>query len=723
MTSSVNESSRQIDLTLARTTSRSIARRARNLLLLATGAALSFTGLGAIGAPAAQASATDSSGFIYTDNGTSVSIQGCDATCSGASVTIPSTITVGGNSLPVTSVATNGWSQVGQITSLTIPNSVTSVGTGLAGKDIVGIIFAPGSPIAELPVNVFYSMPSLTSLTLPDQLHILPNGWVQSSQSLTSIVLPNSITTIGNGLSGTGINTTNLPTSLVTIGDYAWGNMNRTFGAVTLPAGVTSIGEGAFRSAGVTSLTLNSGLQTIGGGAFSANSLTSIVIPDSVTTISLYAFVGNSLTSVTIGNSVTSIGQNAFDNATLTSVTVPARVRTLGTRAFGDAVITFTPPVFTGLTPSAGTAGSLYTTTFDASGALLAVKSGDSLPPGLTLDASTGVLSGTPTAGTYTFRLVATNADPASTANASAPSNTSPYTSNPVNITISSPLPAPTITGVSPSSGNTFGGSPITITGANFTSGASFGVTVGGVAATDVTLASSTSITATTPTGTSGPVDVVVTNGDGQSAASTGGFTYVTASPSPDPTPTPSGGGESSPAPTPTPTPTPTASAKPTVVPTPTATSTASASASASPTVTTQPGFVQLSAAETANAQTPVVNAPLSTNPASAPVLTIPPGTPVAPVVSGLPTNTNLRAGFNRRTRAKDVFVTFGTTRSNANGRAKVPAFKPSRAGTYTIQLATADGKAFYLKVKVTAKAKPVKKPTTKPSAMGKSRA
>lgn len=105
-----------------------------------------------------------------------------------------------------------------------------------------------------------------------------------------------------------------------------------------------------------------------------------------------------------------------------------------------------------------------------------------------------------------------------------------------------------------------------------------------------------------------------------------------------------------------------------------------------------------------ASAQTPVVNAPLSTSVSNAPVVSVPPGTPVAPVVSGLPVKTSLRAGVKAPTRAKDAFVTFGTTRSNANGSAKVPAFKPIRSGVYTIQLATADGKAFYLKVNVAAK-------------------
>jgi hypothetical protein len=48
--------------------------------------------------------------------------------------------------------------------------------------------------------------------------------------------------------------------------------------------------------------------------------------------------------------------------------------------------------------------------------------------------------------------------------------------------------------------------------------------------------------------------------------------------------------------------------------------------------------------------------------------------------------------------------VPIGQVRSSENGWATVPAFKPTRAGTYTIQLATANGKAFYLKVQVAAK-------------------
>lgn len=79
----------------------------------------------------------------------------------------------------------------------------------------------------------------------------------------------------------------------------------------------------------------------------------------------------------------------------------------------------------------------------------------------------------------------------------------------------------------SPSSGPAAGGTAITITGTGFESNAT--VTVKGGSATGVTVASETSITATTPAGTVGAGDVVVTNPDsGFTGTQTSGFTYVT---------------------------------------------------------------------------------------------------------------------------------------------------------------------------------------------------
>jgi hypothetical protein len=89
----------------------------------------------------------------------------------------------------------------------------------------------------------------------------------------------------------------------------------------------------------------------------------------------------------------------------------------------------------------------------------------------------------------------------------------------------------PKITSVAPTSGATGGGTAVTITGTGFASGAT--VSFGGTAATNVSVVSSTSMTATTPAHVSGSVNVVVTNPDGQTGTLAAGFTYSTSSPAP----------------------------------------------------------------------------------------------------------------------------------------------------------------------------------------------
>ena len=87
-------------------------------------------------------------------------------------------------------------------------------------------------------------------------------------------------------------------------------------------------------------------------------------------------------------------------------------------------------------------------------------------------------------------------------------------------------LPPPTITGVTPSAGSINGGSSVVITGTNFTSAST--VKFGSVDATSFTVNSSTQITATSPAGAAGVVDIKVTAPGGTSATVVADqFTYT----------------------------------------------------------------------------------------------------------------------------------------------------------------------------------------------------
>jgi hypothetical protein len=84
---------------------------------------------------------------------------------------------------------------------------------------------------------------------------------------------------------------------------------------------------------------------------------------------------------------------------------------------------------------------------------------------------------------------------------------------------------SPTVSGVSPNSGDAAGGTVVTIAGSNFVSGAT--VSFGGSPASNVSFVSSTQLNAIAPAHAAGSVDVAVTNPDGTSAMLPGAFTFA----------------------------------------------------------------------------------------------------------------------------------------------------------------------------------------------------
>lgn len=86
------------------------------------------------------------------------------------------------------------------------------------------------------------------------------------------------------------------------------------------------------------------------------------------------------------------------------------------------------------------------------------------------------------------------------------------------------PPPPPTISSITPAIGSVFGGTEVTITGANLSVGAS--ASIGGAAASNVVVLNSTTLRAATGARSAGAADVVVTSG-GTTLTLAGAFTYA----------------------------------------------------------------------------------------------------------------------------------------------------------------------------------------------------
>ena len=235
-------------------------------------------------------------------------VVGCEKTLSGDL-----------NLTGVRGFAEIAFSGCSSLTSVTIPNSVTSIG-GWAFGDCSSLMSVkiPNS-VTSIGDFAFFGCSSLTSVTIPDSVTSIGISAFRDCSSLTSVTIPNSVTSIGRSAfyGCSSLTSVTIPDSVTRIGEEAfWGCSSLT--SVTIPNSVTSIGRSAFYGcSSLTSVTIPNSVTSIEDRAFQfCSSLTSVIIPNSVTRIGEYAFYDcSSLTSVTIPESVTSIGKDAFSES------------------------------------------------------------------------------------------------------------------------------------------------------------------------------------------------------------------------------------------------------------------------------------------------------------------------------------------------------------------------------------------------------------------------
>ena len=292
----------------------------------------------------------------------------------------------------VTTIGTFAFGSCASMTSIEIPNSVTSIGhdafmyAGLTSVDIPNSVTSVGE-------GAFYSCGALTSINIPSSVTNFPDYVFCNCSGLKSVNIPSSVTSIGENafFNCTGLTSIDIPNSVTSIENSAfcgcsglkkieskaetppvcgemvfmeveecvlyvpeksietykstapWSDFSSIEALQAKVVASGTCGESVTWSLddeGVLTIEGTGAMEDYGsdnGAPWADKSVKSVVIGEGVTTIGSYAFRGcDAMASVDIAGTVTSIREYAFrDCEGLTSVTLPNSVTSVGMMAFG----------------------------------------------------------------------------------------------------------------------------------------------------------------------------------------------------------------------------------------------------------------------------------------------------------------------------------------------------------------------------------------------------
>lgn len=298
----------------------------------------------------AYALSTDESGTV------TASITGYQG--AGGAITVPEMV----EEAAVTEIADRAFSGCSTITSVALPNTLTSLGEAAFHRcQNLGEITLPEG-ITELRASLFDGCTSLKSVLLPDKLTSIQSSVFSRCSSLVSIVIPEGVTQIGpSAFSGceslteiilpdpitvlpantfvncTELATVDLPANLITIERSAFDGCSK-LADIVIPDGVTEIGMEAFRRCrSLTEIALPEGLAEIKDSTFSScSSLLSVSLPSSLRKIGSNAFVScSALSELILPEGLTEISSGAFTSCeSLTEIVLPSSLTLIDTNMF-----------------------------------------------------------------------------------------------------------------------------------------------------------------------------------------------------------------------------------------------------------------------------------------------------------------------------------------------------------------------------------------------------
>ena len=238
-------------------------------------------------------------------------------------------------------------------------------------KDAVIENTDPENPITSLAASLFKGCGSLASVTLPDSVQTIGSFAFRGCSALTAIELPEHLAEIGEqAFRESGLTKAVLPGC--TLGKAAFYNCDSlkevsigegtvtvpaecfrycdTLKSVRMPDSVKEILRGNYESEGafadcplLRSVSIGTGIETISEFAFrTAGTELEVTFREGVTAIPASAFDGRKeLTSVILPKSVTSVGAFTFRNCVnLTGTVFPESIKEIGEQAFRHTGLT-----------------------------------------------------------------------------------------------------------------------------------------------------------------------------------------------------------------------------------------------------------------------------------------------------------------------------------------------------------------------------------------------
>ena len=200
--------------------------------------------------------ATNDISWVIDDNG---NIYPTDKSKVSGAIEIPSVW----DGKPVTGIANYSFSACKKLISITIPNSVTSIGIGAFWNciSLTSVTFAENSKLNSIGKNAFAWCGSLTNISIPNSVTSIGNSAFWNCSALTSINIPSSVTSISiqafkECSSLTSVNFAE-DSQLTTIGAFAFNDCG-SLKNINIPSSVTSIESQAFSNcSSLTDVTFN----------------------------------------------------------------------------------------------------------------------------------------------------------------------------------------------------------------------------------------------------------------------------------------------------------------------------------------------------------------------------------------------------------------------------------------------------------------------------------